>query len=72
MRSVDNVRRELNIELRTLKELTDALDVLERLGYDVSPIPDDYHQWLRIVNRHSEQRGKVADLEAELMRCGNR
>lgn len=72
MITVDTVRMQHQIELRTLKELAEARDVLERLGYDISVNPDDYHQWNRVRARHEEQLHKVAELEAELMKYGNR
>jgi hypothetical protein len=72
MRTVDMVRRDIEVEARTCLELEQALTVLEMLRYDVSIIPDDYHKWERARERMQEQRAKLDKLNAELMQYGNR
>jgi hypothetical protein len=72
MRTVDMVRRDIEVESRTLLELNQALTVLEILRYDVSIYPDDYHKWEQTRDRAKEQRDKVDRLMDELMQYGNR
>jgi uncharacterized membrane protein len=72
MRTVDMVRRDIEVEARTCLELEQALTVLEMLRYDVSIIPDDYHKWERTRERLKEQRAKLDRLNAELMQYENR
>jgi hypothetical protein len=72
MRTVDMVRRDIEVESRTCLELEQALAVLEMLRYDVSIIPDDYYKWERTRERLKEQRAKLDRLNAELMQYENR
>lgn len=65
-RSVQAVRHELNNATRFLKELDDALRVLEDLRYPYAVDNREYLQWWETREKLWAQRATVASLEREL------